>query len=181
MAYRFHRMRANMQARSMTTIENARAWVYGDNIDTDVIAPARYLVRPPEEAAPHCLEALDPEFASSVKPGDVFVAGENLGIGSSRENAPQYLQHLGVSVLLARSFGRIFYRNALNLGLPALVCPNAHRIRMGDRLDVDPLAGAVTNLTTGEGLRCEPLPVHLLDMLNDGGLIPHLQRRFAKG
>ncbi|MGI9333456.1 MAG: 3-isopropylmalate dehydratase [Gammaproteobacteria bacterium] len=160
-------------------IENACAWVYGDDIDTDVLAPAPYLTRPVEESALHCLEALDPDFATSVQPGDVFVAGENLGVGSSRENAPQHLQHLGVSVVLARSYGRIFYRNAMNLGLPALVCPRANRIATGDRLDVDPLSGDVRNLTTGERLHCEPLPEHLIAMLADGGLIAHLEKRFT--
>lgn len=161
-------------------IENATAWVFGDDIDTDVLAPAPYLMRPVEESALHCMEALDPDFALSVQPGDVFVAGDNLGIGSSRENAPQHLQHLGVSVLLARSYGRIFYRNALNLGLPALVCPTTDRISQGDRLDIDPLSGDVRNLTTGERLHCEPLPAHLMAMLNAGGLIAHLKQRFTK-
>ncbi|MFQ5938393.1 MAG: 3-isopropylmalate dehydratase, partial [Acidiferrobacterales bacterium] len=150
-----------------------RAWVFGDNIDTDVLAPSAYLMKPVEEVAKHCLEAVDPSFAVSVQPGDAFVAGANLGVGSSREGAPQALLLLGIRILLAKSFARIFYRNALNLGLPALVCADTGRIRQGDELRVDPLAGTVENLTTSETLACEPLPAHLMDMIADGGLLPH--------
>jgi len=160
-------------------IENARAWVFGDDIDTDLLAPAAYLMGTAEEAASHCLESVDPEFASSVEAGDVFVAGENLGIGSSREQAPQALQILGISAVLAKSFGRIFYRNALNLGLPALLCADADRINPGDRVSVDSARGRVENLTTGETLVCEPLPEHLIAMVESGGLIPHLKRKLA--
>lgn len=160
-------------------IECNRAWVFGDDIDTDVLAPSAYMKQSVEEVAKHCLEALDPEFAASVRPGDAFVAGENLGVGSSREQAPQALILLGIRVLLARSFARIFYRNALNLGLPALVCPQADRIQRGDRLAVDVLAGKVDNMTRGETLYCEPLPAHLVAMITDGGLLPHLKKRLA--
>lgn len=160
-------------------IENARAWVFGDDIDTDLLAPAAYLMGTADDVASHCLESVDPDFASSVEAGDVFVAGENLGIGSSREQAPQALQLLGIGVVLAKSFGRIFYRNALNLGLPALLCPDTHRIHPGDRLNVDPARGTVENLTTGETLACEPLPEHLIAMVESGGLIPHLKRKLA--
>lgn len=161
-------------------IECKRAWVFGDNIDTDVLAPSVYMMKSVDEIAKHCLEAVDPGFAASVRPGDAFVAGENLGIGSSREQAPQALLLLGMRVLLAKSFARIFYRNALNLGLPALVCPQTERISQGDALRVDPLAGTVENLATGEILMCEPLPAHLLGMVADGGLLPHLKKRFRE-
>lgn len=161
-------------------IECKRAWVFGDNIDTDVLAPSAYMMKSVEDVAKHCLEAVDPGFAASVRPGDAFVAGENLGIGSSREQAPQALLLLGIRVLLAKSFARIFYRNALNLGLSALVCPQTERISQGDALRVDPLAGTVENLATGEILTCEPLPAHLLDMIADGGLLPHLKRKFRE-
>ena len=160
-------------------IECNRAWVFGDNIDTDVLAPSAYLMKSVEEMAPHCLEAIDPRFASKVKPSDAFVAGENLGIGSSREQAPQILMLLGIRVLLAKSFARIFYRNALNLGLPALVCAHTDEIKNGDALSVDPLAGCVKNCTTGAMLECEPLPAHLMVMIEDGGLIPHLKKRLG--
>jgi 3-isopropylmalate/(R)-2-methylmalate dehydratase small subunit len=162
-------------------IECNRAWVFGDNIDTDVLAPSAYMMKSVEEIAKHCLEAVDPGFATAVRVGDAFVAGENLGIGSSREQAPQALNLLGIRALLAKSFARIFYRNALNLGLPALVCPQTERIGQGDALRVDPLAGTVENLTTGETLMCEPLPAHLLAMLANGGLLPHLKKKFSGG
>ena len=154
-----------------------RAWVFGDDINTDLLAPAAYLKGSMEEAASHCLEDLDKNFAQSVREGDVFVAGENLGIGSSREQAPHALKILGVRTVLAKSFGRIFYRNALNLGIPTLVCPDTDRINQGDRLQVDAAAGVVQNLTTGETLTCESLPDHLMEMVNDGGLIPHLKKK----
>lgn len=158
---------------------SGRAWVYGDDVDTDLMAPSAYLMKPPSEVVQHCMEAVDPAFAKSVSDGDVFVAGENLGVGSSREQAPQNLQALGIRCVLAKSFGRIFYRNALNLGLPALVCSETHRINKGDELEIDPGAGRVQNRTTGETLECEPLPEHLVEMIQDGGLIPHLKKKLA--
>jgi 3-isopropylmalate/(R)-2-methylmalate dehydratase small subunit len=159
--------------------EGARAWVYEDDINTDLLAPATHLKGSMEELARHCIEDLDADFAASVREGDVFVAGENLGIGSSREQAPQALQILGIRAVLAKSFGRIFYRNALNLGLPALVCADVDRISMGDRLRVDAAAGVVHNLSSGETLKCESLPAHLLEMVADGGLIPHLKKKLS--
>jgi 3-isopropylmalate/(R)-2-methylmalate dehydratase small subunit len=159
--------------------EGARAWVYEDDINTDLLAPATHLKGSMEELARHCIEDLDADFAASVREGDVFVAGENLGIGSSREQAPQALQMLGIRAVLAKSFGRIFYRNALNLGLPALVCADVDRIGKGDRLRVDAAAGVVQNLTSGETLKCESLPEHLLEMVADGGLIPHLKKKLS--
>jgi 3-isopropylmalate/(R)-2-methylmalate dehydratase small subunit len=157
--------------------ESGCAWVYGDDINTDLLAPAAYLKGSMDELARHCLEDLDKDFAASVHEGDVLVAGLNLGIGSSREQAPQALQILGIRTVLAKSFGRIFYRNALNLGMPALVCPQTDRIHKGDRLRVDATAGVVQNLSTGETLTCEPLPDHLMEMVASGGLIPHLKKK----
>ncbi len=159
------------------TLESGRAWVFGDNIDTDVMAPGAYMKLGIDALAKHCLEAVDPAFAGAVRPGDVVVAGRNLGAGSSREQAPQALKHLGVAALVAESFAGLFYRNAINLGLPAVVCADARRIRAGDRLRVDPEAGRIDNLTTGETLACEPIPGHLMQMVRDGGLVPHLEKR----
>jgi len=156
-----------------------RAFVFGDDIDTDLLAPSAYLKGGVEALARHCLEAIEPGFAAAVRPGDVLVAGRNLGAGSSREQAAECLKVLGIGALVARSFARIFYRNALNLGLPALVCPEAGRIRAGEPLRVDPLGGRIERLESGEILTCEPLPAHLLEMVRDGGLIEHLRRRFA--
>jgi len=157
-----------------------RAWVLGDNVDTDAIAPGRYMKFGIAEIAPHCLEAVLPEFARSVKPGDVVVGGRNFGAGSSREQAPAALRHLGVAALVAESFAGLFYRNALNLGLPAVACAEAKRIRDGDRLRVDFEKGEIANLTTGETLRCEPIPAHLMQMVRDGGLLAHLEKRLGR-
>lgn len=156
-----------------------RAWLFGDNIDTDVLAPGRYMKAGIEEIARHCLEAVDPAFAREVRPGDVVVGGRNFGAGSSREQAPQALKQLGVAALVAESFAGLFHRNALNLGLPSLVCAQAKRIRAGDRLRVDAEAGRIENLTTGETIACEPIPAHLMQIIRDGGLLPHLEKRLG--
>lgn len=161
-------------------MNSGRAWVFGDNIDTDVLAPGQYMKSGIEELARHCLESVDPGFAGSVQPGDVVVGRRNFGTGSSREQAPQALKQLGVAALVAESFAGLFYRNAVNLGLPAVVCADAQRIRAGDRVRVDPEAGRIENLSTGETLACEPIPAHLMQMLGDGGLVPHLEKRLAR-
>jgi 3-isopropylmalate/(R)-2-methylmalate dehydratase small subunit len=157
-----------------------RAWVFGDDVDTDVIVPGRYMKFGIDEIAPHCFETLAPGFASAVRQGDIVVAGRNFGAGSSREQAPAALKHLGVAALVAESFAGLFYRNALNLGLPTVVCAEAKRIRDGDSVLVDAEAGRIENRTTGETLSCEPIPAHLLEMVRDGGLLAHLEKRFAR-
>ncbi len=154
-----------------------KAWVFGDNVDTDAIAPGRYMKFGIDEIARHCLEGVDPEFSTGVKEGDILVAGRNFGTGSSREQAPEALKHLGVSALVAESFAGLFYRNAINLGLPAVVCPEAKRIRPGDELRVDYEAGKITDVTTGETLSAEPVPAFLMQLIRDGGLLPHLEKR----
>jgi 3-isopropylmalate/(R)-2-methylmalate dehydratase small subunit len=154
-----------------------RVWRFGDNLNTDVLAPGQYMKFGIEEIARHCLESVEPRFAKEVQPGDVVVAGRNCGAGSSREQAPQALKYLGVAALVAESFAGLFYRNALNLGLPALVCAEAKRIRADDRLHVDAEAGRIENLTSGETIACEPIPPHLMQMIRDGGLLPHLEKR----
>ena len=154
-----------------------KAWVFGDNVDTDAIAPGRYLKLDIGEVARHCMETLDPAFASTVRKGDIVVAGRNFGAGSSREQAPEALKHLGVAALIAPSFAGLFYRNAINLGLPALVCAQAPRIRPGDEVEVDPASGRLKNRTRGEELRCESFPEILMQLIADGGLLPHLEKR----
>ncbi len=156
-----------------------RTWVLGDNVDTDVIAPGRYMKLGIEEIAKHCLEPVLPRFASSVQEGDVIVAGRNFGAGSSREQAPAALKHLGVAALVAESFAGLFYRNALNLGLPALVCAQAKQIRDGDRLQVNYEESTIAT-SSGGSFPFEPIPAHLLEMVRDGGLIPHLEKRLAR-
>jgi 3-isopropylmalate/(R)-2-methylmalate dehydratase small subunit len=158
---------------------SGRAFVFGDNIDTDVLAPGRYMKGPVEELARHCMEGIAPDFARAVRPGDILVAGRNFGMGSSREQAAQALKILGVSAVIAKSFGGIFLRNALNLGLPVMVCAAADGIQQDDRISVDLVNGRVTNETSGVTLRGEPLPAFLLDMLADGGLVPHLEKKLA--
>ncbi len=161
----------------MDAATGGRVWRFGDNVDTDALAPGRYMKGPIEELARHCLETLDSEFAEGVRPGDIVVGGRNFGMGSSREQAVQALRHLGVGVVLARSFAGIFYRNALNLGLMVLVCPETERIANADRLLVDPERGRIENLTSADRICCEPLPAHLANMVRHGGLVPYLERR----
>jgi 3-isopropylmalate/(R)-2-methylmalate dehydratase small subunit len=156
-----------------------RAFVYGDGINTDMLAPGIYMKHPIATIATHCLESVDKDFAGTVKPGDIVVAGQGFGIGSSREQAAEALKHLGVAAVLAKSYGGIFYRNALNFGLPVLVCAEVGQIGTGDLVSVDPASGAVHNKTRGMTLTASPLPQFLLDMISDGGLVPHLEKRFA--
>lgn len=154
-----------------------KAWVFGDDISTDVLAPGLYMKRPIEEIAAHCLVTVDPRFASGVRQGDIIVAGRNFGMGSSREQAVQVLVHFGVAAVLARSFGGMFYRNALNLGLLALICAETRRIIAGDRLEIAPEAGLVRRLDTGESFVCEAVPAHLMALVQAGGLVPFLEQK----
>ncbi len=157
-----------------------QVWKYGDHVDTDAIIPARYLnVSTPEELAEHCLEDLDPSFAGAVRPGDMVLAGENFGCGSSREHAPLALKGAGVSCVVARSFARIFFRNAINVGLPILECPAAVAdAEPGHRLEVVLGTGEVRNLTNGHTYRAEPYPPFMMEIINAGGLVPYTRRRF---
>jgi 3-isopropylmalate/(R)-2-methylmalate dehydratase small subunit len=156
---------------------DGRAWVFGDDVDTDVLAPGIYMKGSIAELARHCLESLDPCFAREVRPGDIVVAGTNFGMGSSREQAAMALKALGIAAVVAKSFARIFYRNAMNLALPALVCPEAGSIAAGDRLILRAGDGAIENLTQRRTLACEPIPPHLMAMIADGGLLAHLAKK----
>lgn len=158
-----------------------RAFVFGDNVDTDVLAPGLYMKKPIEELAKHCLEALDPAFATTVRPGDIVVGGENFGLGSSREQAAQALHHLGVTIILAKSFAGLFFRNCINLGVAPIECADTGRIGSGDRLVVDPISGRIDNQTRKETYSGVPIPPHLVEMVRDGGLIPHLEKRLRAG
>ncbi len=159
------------------TIEG-RCWVFGDQIDTDLLAPGPYMRKPLNELARHCLEAIAPDFAGSVRPGDILVGGEAFGIGSSREQAAQVLIELGIRAVVAKSFARIFYRNALNLGLPALVCPDIEA-DSGERLRVEPVSGRILNLDRDRSFQAEPIPAQLMAIVSAGGLLPWLKARFA--
>ena len=160
---------------------SGRAWKLGDNVDTDVLAPGRYMKFSIEEISTHCLEDVLPQFASTVKPGDVVTGGRNFGVGSSREQAPQALKVLGVAAIIAVSYAGLFYRNALNLGLPVVVCKDALSIEDGEGVQVDAEAGSITVTNPGSGatrqLACEPIPAFLMAMVNAGGLVPHLEKR----
>jgi len=158
-----------------------RAWVFGDNINTDLIAPARLLKRPVAEFSQYCMEPVRPSFAREVKPGDVVVGGLNFGCGSSREQAPEALKYLGVAALVAKSFARTFYRNSMNIGLPAIVCAEAASIPQGARLRISLEKGVVEDLDRRKIYQCETVPQHLMAMLNDGGLLGHLEKRIRAG
>lgn len=155
------------------------AFVFGDNIDTDVLAPGHLMKLTPDALAKHCLEAIDPSFARTVRTGDIVVAGANFGLGSSREQAAVSLKLLGVSAILATSFARIFYRNAMNLGLPCIFFAEAEQIRPRDQLCVELAQGRIENRTTGAVFFARPLPANLMSMIQDGGLMPHLKRRLS--
>jgi 3-isopropylmalate/(R)-2-methylmalate dehydratase small subunit len=156
-----------------------RAWCYGDSVDTDVIIPARYLTSTDgAELAQHALEDLDPGFVSAVQPGDVVVAGSNFGCGSSREHAPVALKGAGVGAVVARSFARIFFRNAINTGLVIVTCPELVDVTdAGDEIDVDVAKGAVSNITKGKTFHAEPLPDFVLEIVASGGLVEWVKRR----
>lgn len=155
---------------------SGRAFVFGDQIDTDLLAPGHLMKLAPHDLAAHCLEAIDPSFAEAVRPGDFVVAGLNFGLGSSREQAAVSLKTLGVQAVIACSFARIFWRNAINLGLPAIAIAQATRIAPGDLLSLDLTGGRLTNETRGETYSFAPFPDHMTAMLRDGGLIAHLKR-----
>ena len=146
---------------------------YGDNVDTDVIIPARYLNSPdPKELAQHCMEDIDVDFVKNVKPGDIIVANENFGCGSSREHAPISIKASGVSCVIATTFARIFYRNAINVGLPILECKEAsQKIENGDKVEIDFDTGKITNVTKGETYQAEPFPEFIQNIINKGGLL----------
>lgn len=158
---------------------SGRVWKFGDNVDTDLIIPGHYLtIHDPEELGKHCMEALDPKFASKVKPGDIVVAGHNFGCGSSREHAPLSLKSCGLGAVVAVSFARIFFRNAINIGLLVLECEEAyHRTNPGDEMLVQPELGVIKNLTTGEEFRAAPYPPLVAGIVQSGGLVPYVQMR----
>jgi 3-isopropylmalate/(R)-2-methylmalate dehydratase small subunit len=155
---------------------SGRVWRFGDDVNTDVIAPGIYMKSPLEEMAEHCLESVDASFAAMVEAGDIIVAGKNFGLGSSREQAAQVLKHLGVAAVIAPSFGGIFYRNAFNWGLPAIVCTAIDGIQMSQRIEVDLAAGSISNLDSGESVASDAIPEHLMGLIDAGGLVPYLEK-----
>ena len=154
---------------------------YGANVDTDVIIPARYLnLSEPTELAKHCMEDIDPDFISKVKPGDIIMATTNFGCGSSREHAPLAIKASGISCIIAKSFARIFFRNAINIGLPLLECDEAvDKTEAGDILEVDLSSGKIKNLTNGMVFTAKPYPDFMAELISAGGLIERTKRRLA--
>ena len=159
-----------------------KVYKYGDNVDTDVIIPARYLNAPsPDELATHCMEDIDASFAGKVQPGDIIEGGANFGCGSSREHAPIAIRACGVRCVIAASFARIFYRNSINIGFPILECPEAAAaIQNGDTVSVDFDSGLIRDETTGKEFRATALPPFIGRIVEDGGLLPYLKARLEK-
>lgn len=158
---------------------SGKVFKYGDNVDTDVIIPARYLNAPdPKELAKHCMEDIDADFASAVRPGDIMVGGMNFGCGSSREHAPIAIQASGIRCVIAASFARIFYRNAINIGFPILECPEAAAaIKNGDAISVDFTTGVIVDETTGQTFQAAAFPAFIEKIIDCGGLLPYLKAR----
>lgn len=157
---------------------NGKVHKYGDNVDTDVIIPARYLNTPDaKELASHCMEDIDKEFVNKVNAGDIMVGGFNFGCGSSREHAPLAIKTAGISCVIAKTFARIFYRNAINIGLPILECEAASdAIEAGDQVEIDFNTGIITNVTKGETYSAEPFPEFIQDIISAGGLMASIKK-----
>lgn len=156
----------------------SKVFKYGDNVDTDVIIPARYLnITNMKELSAHCMEDIDKDFVNNVKTGDIMVGGDNFGCGSSREHAPAVIKESGVSCIIANTFARIFYRNALNIGLPIVECPEAVAdIKSGDDVEVDLVDGVVINHTTGNSFKTQPFPEFIQKIVNEGGLLKYIKK-----
>ncbi len=157
---------------------SGKVWKFGDDIDTDLIIPARYLnTSDPEELAKHCMEDADPKFADKVSESDIIVAENNFGCGSSREHAPIAIKAAGISCVIAKSFARIFYRNAFNMGLPILECNETDQLNTGDSLSVDFDTGMITHQQTGNTYKTKPIPVFMQELIQSGGLMNHIRKK----
>ncbi len=162
-------------------IYKGKAWKFGDDIDTDAIIPARYLnTSDPEELAKHCMEDADPEFVKKMSKGDIIVAGENFGSGSSREHAPISIKACGISCVIAKSFARIFFRNCYNIGLPILEAPEAvDEIEEGDELEINFQTGEIKNLTKNKTFKAQPIPDFMQELVKKGGLLNYVVEKVA--
>ena len=157
-----------------------QVWKFGDDVDTDLIIPARYLnTSDPEELAKHCMEDADPEFAGRVSAGDIIVGGKNFGCGSSREHAPIAIKTVGVSCVIAKSFARIFYRNSFNMGLPILECQEAENFNSGDSLSVDFDTGEIVLLKNNSRYATKPIPPFMQELVQSGGLMQQVRKRIS--
>jgi len=161
-----------------STILKGKAWKFGDDINTDLIVPGKYLeLTDPYEMAQHAMEGSDPDFPKKVSKGDIVIGGKNFGCGSSREHAALALRYLDLGAVVAESFARIFYRNAINVGIPALECPGITEVvEEGDTIEIDLTGGIITIKSTGDKLGFTPVPEFMVKVLNDGGLVPYLKK-----
>ncbi|NVM05122.1 MAG: 3-isopropylmalate dehydratase small subunit [Candidatus Helarchaeota archaeon] len=166
----------------MNSIIKGKVWKFGDNIDTDIIIPGRYLtLRDPDEMASHAFEPIDPEFSKKVKKGDVILGGKNFGSGSSREEAPFVLKQLGISAIVAESFARIFFRNAINLGIPLIEIKEiSKKVNARQEIEIDLSNGTLKNLESQETFKYAPIPNFLMDILAAGGAIEAIKKRIKK-
>ncbi len=158
--------------------QKGKAWIFGNDINTDLIIPGKYLeLVDPEEMAEHAMEGIDPDFPNKIQEGDIVVGGTNFGCGSSREHAPLALKYAGISAVIAESFARIYYRNSINIGLPALECPGiTEAVEEGDTVEVDVAGGTIKVARTGAELNFTPLPDFMIEVLNEGGLVGYLKK-----
>lgn len=154
-----------------------KAHKYGDNINTDIISPPQYMELSIEDSAPYAMSAIDPDFHKKIRKGDILVAGANFGSGSSRETSPLVLKYLGIQAIVAKFFARIFYRNAINVGIPVLECNAVDKISSGDELALQLEEGRILNMTTGESYPCSKLPPHIIKLIHAGGMFEYLQQQ----
>lgn len=160
----------------MSTKITGKVLKYGDNINTDIISPPQYMELSIEEASKYSMSAIDPNFSTKIRKGDIIVAGANFGSGSSRETSPLTLKYLGTGAIIAKFFARIFYRNAINVGIPVIECSEADKIEDGDEIEVNIEEGVINNITKNETYQCSKIPPHILELINVGGLVPYLER-----
>ncbi|WHH61142.1 3-isopropylmalate dehydratase [Petroclostridium sp. X23] len=159
----------------MSTLVKGKVLKYGDNINTDIISPPQYMELSFAEAAKYSMSAIDPEFYNKIKKGDIIVAGANFGSGSSRETSPLTLKYLGTGAIVAKFFARIFYRNAINLGIPVIECSEVDKIEDGDEIKISIEEGVIYNITKNERYSCSKIPSHILELINKGGLVSYLK------
>lgn len=160
----------------MNSVIKGKVLKYGDNINTDIISPPQYMELSVEEAAKYAMSAIDPNFSTKIQKGDILVAGNNFGSGSSRETSPLALKYLGVGAIVAKTFARIFYRNSINLGIPVIECSELDKVREDDIIEIYLEEGVIKNITKNESYTCSKIPPHLLNLINEGGLVPYLKK-----
>ena len=159
------------------SIIKGRVLKYGDNINTDIISPPQYMELSIADAAKYAMTAVDADFPTKMRSGDIMVAGANFGSGSSRETSPLTLRYLGVGAIVAKFFARIFYRNAINLGIPVIECAETDKISDLDEIEIDLASGMINNLTKNESYKCSKIPPHIMELVAHGGLVPYLKKR----